>query len=418
MIIPQVHDDKVHGEASRNLFRRTGDTSAEGFGNKLGRPRYSRRGLLFLLAMTITAAVVGCAIAFQIRNEPPPLRDFQLPYPHQEVLVIPLIHPGDSEPVTRHQLEELAQSVRTFYEEESLGKMHYTLRVLDWQVVHHTIDQKDRTHMLSDMAAAGDEILGKQGRADKEHNQTRVYIMGVTMSVFAAQAWGEKREPALYNRVWINADYPNVLHTPEVLIHELAHTLGLAHDDFLASRLIAPDDYSSPNVEVIDGLGDSLMGDGELHLNVCQKVALGWVPRAQIHTAMPQLGTDSGSYTVAAHDIDPPKGIIALRIPVKTYDYMFKIWKWQFYYVQYNTPLIINGQFTRGGLEIRLWDEEVGSAPAQVWIAHETKIPIKVFPDPLVDDGEYFYDRNAGITIKQLCHSARSVTVQVWFDHK
>lgn len=417
-MIPQVHDDKAHGGAPRNPFRRTGDISSEGFGNKLERPRFSRRGLLFLLAIIILAAVVGYAIAFQIRNELPPLRGYQPPYSNQEVIVIPLLHPGDSEPVTRRHLEELAQGVRTFYEEESFGKTHYTIRVLEWQVVQHAIDQKDRNHMLSDIATAGDEIVGNQGGADKEHNQTRVYIMGVTMSVFAARGWGEKREPALYNRIWINANYPEVLSIPDVLIHELAHTLGLAHDDFLASRLIVPDDFSSPNVEVIQGSGDSVMGNGELHFNVCQKVALGWVTREQIYTVTPQLGEDSGSYTLAAHDIDPPKGIIALRIPVKTYDYTFKIWRQQFYYVQYNTPLIINGQFTRGGLEIRLWDEEVGSAPVQVWIDHETKIPIKVFPDPLVDDGEYFYDRNAGITIKQCYHSASSVTVQVRFDNK
>ena len=35
-----------------------------------------------------TGCCVGGAIAFQIRNDPPPLRDFQSPYPHQDVIVI------------------------------------------------------------------------------------------------------------------------------------------------------------------------------------------------------------------------------------------------------------------------------------------------------------------------------------------
>ena len=399
---------------------RTGDFSAEGFWNELGRQHCSRRRFLFLLAATTTSAVLfpGCGSPFNAGREPPPLREYPSPYPYQEVIALPLIGPGETEPVTRQQIEALAQATSTFYEKESLGKLHYSMRVLDWQTTHHAIDQQDHGKMLSDMAEAGDALIDKQAGADMEHNQTRIYIMGVNLLTFDARGWGEKREPVLYNRIWINSHNPYVLDTPRVLMHELGETLGLHHDDFLASRLLVPDDYTPANVKLIDGLGDSLMGNGEEHLNVCHKVALGWITGERIQTV---LSTDSGFYTLVAHDLDPPIGLVALRIPFQAYDPASTSWKWQFYYVQYNTPILINGQFTKGGLEFRMWDEEVGSPTKQVCIAHADRDPNQFFPvspDLLVDDGDYLYDRVQGITIQQVHHSDSNVTVHVLFDHQ
>ncbi len=246
--------------------------------------------------------------------------------------------------------------------------------------------------------------------------------MDVNIATLGGSGRAEKRVPDTYNRAWIS-NFAFTLRSPNLMKHELGHTLGLNHDDVVEFDSGAlPDNYQD-NAHSLSAGGNSIMGSESGDFNICQKIALGWVEREQVQTVTSQNKAQDRTYTISAMELNDPKSTLSLRIPFKQYDPAMKKEKWQFYYVQYNKPVYSStnpNSLDSGGLEFRIWDEGVGSNTQQVYInhadPHNPNAPLQRTNE--VTDGAYFYDKIHGIKIRQLRHSDTNVAVQVLFDKK
>src|SRR6185437_9062145 len=164
----------------------------------------------------------------------PPLPEFIQPEKNQRVLVIPLLSPGETAPVSREDLIKITNNVHDYYAGESYGKIDYSFDICDWQRTAAHVDQHNLDLLSEQFAAAGDKAAVNADVENIGQYQTRVYIMNVNIDTFNAGGRGQKRQPAIYNRVWLPIFGNNYqLKDPATWEHELGHTLGLPHDDLI-----------------------------------------------------------------------------------------------------------------------------------------------------------------------------------------
>lgn len=204
--------------------------------------------------------------------------------------------------------------------------------------------------------------------------------------------------------------------------HELGHSLGLAHANALYCGDNKPidEEENCQSEEYMDfsdtmGLGqteDKVRKEETVQFNAPHKVQLGWVPREQI-----KLVSADGEFNITPLEDNSSNGYKVLEI---TKSYSSK--SGAYYFISYRRPIgydsNIRPDFTEGAsihTSIRI---HVGfdKSLIQTNLIDMTPDSNKAFTDPVLKDGQSFYDPVNRIKITQLSHDQEGAIVKIEFN--
>jgi len=321
-----------------------------------------------------------------------PLPEFVSPAKHQNILVTLLKDSSSEELYPKGKVELMMEDARNYYRENSYGKINFSSEVMDWQTTSIPIDPTN----LEGMAQLGNEVAESSGIETKP-DSTRIYFIDRRGKKVDVGGRGEKKEP--FNRVWIFAEFDST--DAKQIRHELGHSLGLGHVDFVSSKFVygtpefeqSLDDFTNNlSVDPAGGTAD-IMGRGDGHFCVANKVQMGWIKSDQIQTAL-------GNTSCELDPVENNRGkTLGLRIP--------KVDTGDFYYIEYRQPTEIEKNVDEG-LYFYIWDEKLGSNVKQFYIRPGHRY-IKV--------GDEFYDKINGIRVKIVDQNGKA-KLQVVFEPK
>lgn len=297
------------------------------------------------------------------------------------------------------------QSMNAYYEEVSFNQAFFTGDVAGWYTIPY--DTSCSQPPIEELREILFNFVENDGFRIADYSHLVYLKPYVSQCTSTASLGGRPSE------MYLNG-------TPDfsLLIHEMGHNLSFGHADHLDCGDKAIDDYSNCRI-LFYGDPFSPMGGGgslvyhDFHYNAFNKIALGWIPPANI-----QEVTASGNYTIYPLETATSETQV-LKIP--------KPDRYENYYLEYRHPygydLPLPPSATSGALlhvGYYLYRPRFPACePIQCTEYEPNTFLIDTHPetgdviDSAFTDGTTFFDEINNITITQLRHDENSVTVSV-----
>ncbi len=352
---------------------------------------------------TTTAGQIKTAVIFVHFTDNTPIPTDAPPLPGKPALPPrnPITHARVTVDIVRNILEGSGMwgdpSVNAFYDEVTHGKIHYAFDYFGW---YQTPTAPPQTCDLGNLMTLSDSLAESHG-VNLTPYQARVYIFpGLSCD---NHAFGGKDSSKPYSFAFLD-DFL----IGSVYSHELGHALNLAH----AARweCQTPNDYT--NNCTINERGDfyDIMG-GQGYFNAPHQISLGLIQNQQIQTI-----TQSGTYTIVPIEQETGSKTLKILKPDTRQrqcdgsgcnDYQ------DYYYIEYRRPIGIDSRVVfdhigetidKEGIEIHIWDGFISTGDVTKLVNPQ---------DPVLHDGQSFYDAVNNIRITQVSHNADHVTLNV-----
>ncbi len=285
-------------------------------------------------------------------------------------------------------------SPNAFYGEIAAGKYQFTYDYFGW--FHVSLPPPTSCDIYRDMSV-GDKVALANG-VDLSSFQTRVYVTNFS-SPCDHPAFGGKDPGKSYSyAIMFNSDFP------PLYSHELGHALNLGHANTWECK--NRNDYTNDCQSIEYGDPYDIMGLNVLsYLSTPHQITLGLLLDSEIQTV-----NEAGNYSIVPIEIKTAKKQ-ALKILKRdtttnicnplcnTIPY--------YYYVEYRQPIgmdsaIINSP-NKEGLIIHIWDGNTS------WSVTNLVNP----QNPVIHDGESFYDKINDIRVTLVSHNADSANINV-----
>ncbi|HYI95100.1 MAG TPA: hypothetical protein VEX68_16260, partial [Bryobacteraceae bacterium] len=339
----------------------------------------------------------------------------------QRVAVILVNFPGTAAaPITKAQVGDIVfgtsgRSAAAFYKEASYGQLDLTGDIYGSYTLDRAYRCGEFVQMRTAALAAADADIDFSG-------YSRILVVHPEIAECETSGQGTIGCPLLVAADEVfRASYAAVSASSSedltlTVIHELGHNLGLDH----ARTIRYPGTTIGPErgLATFEEYGDlfSVMGIGEAHFAVSQKVALGWVKQPEGYIAVQSAGT---------FDLTPLQstgsGLKALRIKRNTGD--------EALWVEYRQP---GGAFDRGeSIVLRpmfegalihaqtsaaeLYSDLLDFTPASVDEARQLLLP-GYFTDPVLRPGQTWRDPFSDLTIEVVSMTPERLRVAVRYD--
>ena len=295
------------------------------------------------------------------------------------------------EPITSEELRKIVDtnldSTKNYYKEVSFNQLNLNKDIYGY----YTISKKGDSCEIFDWMSQTDNLA--QSDFNLQNYDHLVYVVtGENNCPFGGTAMGGTPLRDLV------VNFQSV----SVYTHELGHNIGLGHANHLdcAGKQI-DDPFNCEKWEYGDPY--DVMGWGHNHLNAPHKILLNWLQTGNIKTI---ADGQTGIYTITDPWEQKTNGISVLKISVPGYQGN--------YFLEYRKPIgfdqNIPPSISEGALLHFSYDDPNRSAYSYLINIHLGKAAFA--------DQATFTDPYNGLTIKQLSHTANSVTLEVRFGPK
>ncbi len=289
------------------------------------------------------------------------------------------------------------KSVKNYYRKNSDNLIDYTGTYLgSFTVTPPTTDCS--YNMWSDLA---DQQVQAKGISLNSYDNI-VYVMDISCSN-AAGIGTIGGKPA---RSWVHS---NIGISTSVYAHEIGHNLGIHHANrfFCGNKQMDVEELCK-SYEYGDA--SDVMGFGYLEFNAPHKEAMGWVPQNTIKRI-----TEAGTYTISSLESSSSANQKVLKIDKSDTSKYYR----SSYYISYRQPLGLFDKdlpplFTTGA-SIHFASTDIADQTEQITADPNAIINVEPYNQATLLDNMSFIDQINGIQIKQLSHTASTVTVQVSF---
>ncbi len=300
------------------------------------------------------------------------------------------------------------RSINTVLKEMSFNKLSITGDVFGYYTLDPKSDRCDfelfswKDALFDQIRAKNEENLDQKIDLDAYDDYVLIFNSPGVCNYGGFGLAGNRTKPGI---VWIFDSGYSI----STQVHELGHTLGIAHANSLICIPKVIDDYDKclhqdPQTKMGNEYGDPYDTMGRsfstYHFNGPHKVALYWIDDDQV-----QKVTQNGTYKISGNVEEATKGIQVLKIAKPDTD--------ESYYLSYRQKIGLDSflptEFTQGA-SLHVWSGEVYKQTKLLDMTPETPSSLT---DASFTDGQVFTDEGNRITIKQLSHDQNSVILEI-----
>ena len=278
-----------------------------------------------------------------------------------------------------------ANSVNQYFQDTSFNQISFTGDVVGW----YTIPYTDSPCSYNTWASAANSAATDDGVVLANYSR-RVYMFPTTSSCSWAGLGTLGGNPS---KTWSDG-----YNDRRLLAHELGHNVGVHHASSLSCGGLAVDNYANCSTSEYGDVYDTMGSWNYYQFNPPHKVAMGWIPAANVETV-----TTDGIYSVEPSEV-ATAGIQALKISKPDTS--------EHYYIGFRQPIGFDAGLPSGiisGADVHIWN---GNAFTQTKLV-DTHPGTATKSDASLADDDSFSDLTNGITVTQLSHDASSAVVEV-----